>query len=532
MKLKKDSFLKGAFIASLGVFISKILGLIYIIPFNKAVGTKGMALYGYAYTIYNVFLGISSVGIPIAMSKITSEYNAKAYVDTKRRIFFLGSRLLTILGIISFFILMVGAPWFAKLIIGNAIGGNTVEEITQVIRTISFAILVVPFMSTLRGYFQGHKFIKPTGVSQVLEQIVRVGIIIIGSIFGAKAFNLSTFEIVKVSLAAATIGAIVSLIYLLIVKKENDRLFNEKSLVEEEEKSDKELMLQLVFYASPIIILEIFKSFYYSIDTFLLVKKIPEMFQGISIVETEAAFSVINTTGFKLNMIIVALSTGVMVSLVPNLSEALTNKNYKEAEDKINQTLELLLLLSIPMAIGLSFLTPMVWNLFYGKGTIEEKIYAFYVFVSIASIIFSSVAIITQTLNKPKLMLLSVLSGFITKLVLNVPSLYVFNNLGFPPYYGAIFSTIIGYLVCSFICLYYIKKTYRISYGKTLKTLIDVLAGSALMLLALVFLKRFVPFSLNKKTLILLIALYSLVGGGIYFLYVYFTGTFKRVLRK
>ena len=68
-KLKKSSFLEGAFIATVCIFLSKILGIIYVIPFKQIIGDQGGALYGYAYNIYNVFLTISSVGIPFAICR-------------------------------------------------------------------------------------------------------------------------------------------------------------------------------------------------------------------------------------------------------------------------------------------------------------------------------------------------------------------------------------------------------------------------------------------------------------------------------
>ena len=71
--------MKGAFIATFGVVITKIIGILYVIPFYKIIGEQGGALYGYAYNIYSIFLGISTAGIPLAISKITSEYNTLGY---------------------------------------------------------------------------------------------------------------------------------------------------------------------------------------------------------------------------------------------------------------------------------------------------------------------------------------------------------------------------------------------------------------------------------------------------------------------
>ena len=77
--MKKNSFMEGAVIATSGIILVKIIGLIYVIPFNSIIGEKGGALYGYAYNIYMLFLSISSAGFPFAISKLTSKYNTLRY---------------------------------------------------------------------------------------------------------------------------------------------------------------------------------------------------------------------------------------------------------------------------------------------------------------------------------------------------------------------------------------------------------------------------------------------------------------------
>ena len=189
--MKKNNFIQGAFIATFGIVMTKIIGILYVIPFYQIIGDKGGALYGYAYNIYNIFLNISYAGIPIAMSKITSEYNALGLYEDKKQAFKIGIKIALILSVISFLILFIFAPFISYLIIGNVDGGNTREEIALVIRIISTAMLIVPVLSIYRGYFQGHKYIKPTSISQIIEQIFRVIVILGGSYLALKVFNLS-----------------------------------------------------------------------------------------------------------------------------------------------------------------------------------------------------------------------------------------------------------------------------------------------------------------------------------------------------
>ena len=93
-KLKKSNFLEGAFIATFCIIITKILGIVYVIPFYKIIGEQGGTLYGYAYNIYNVFLIISSAGIPLAISKLTSEYNTHKEYDKKARMYKIATNII------------------------------------------------------------------------------------------------------------------------------------------------------------------------------------------------------------------------------------------------------------------------------------------------------------------------------------------------------------------------------------------------------------------------------------------------------
>ena len=92
--MKKNSFLGGAVIATLGIVVTKAIGLLYVIPFYAIIVTQGGALYSYAYSIYAIFLSLSNSGIPVAISKVVSEYNALGYHYTKERAYKISSLVL------------------------------------------------------------------------------------------------------------------------------------------------------------------------------------------------------------------------------------------------------------------------------------------------------------------------------------------------------------------------------------------------------------------------------------------------------
>ena len=229
-ELKENSFLNGAFIATLGIVGSKILGMLYVIPFYAIIGGQGGALYGYAYTIYNLFQSLSCAGIPNAISKIISEYQTLGYYNAKEKAFKLGRRLAIIMGFTIFIILFIFAPSIAKAILGDLKGGNTLEDVTMVVRVIATAILIVPTLSIYRGYLEGHKFITPPSISQVIEQLVRVIVIVLGSFLAINVLNLSLQTGVGIAVFGATAGAIAAYFYLLDKVKSNKKQLHEKTL--------------------------------------------------------------------------------------------------------------------------------------------------------------------------------------------------------------------------------------------------------------------------------------------------------------
>lgn len=516
--MKKNSFMQGAFIATFGIVLSKILGIIYVIPFYAIIGEQGGALYGYAYSIYSIFLGISQAGIPLAISKIVSEYNVLGYYDAKRRTFKLGKKLLSILGIICFLIMFIFARGVATIIIGNVSGGNTIEDVTFVVRVISFAVLVVPFLSIYRGYLQGHKFITPTSISQVLEQIIRVLVIVVGSFLTLKVFNLSLTTTVGVAVFSATIGALSSYFYLLHKTKKNKKVLEKETLkVEEPKITDKEIIEKIIMYAFPFIMIDVFKSLINSVDVFMLVRVLVNGI-GYTASQAEAIMSVVSTWGQKINMIIAAISTGLMVSLIPHLTASFVKKDMTDVKKKINQTLQWLLFFVIPMTFGLSILAKPVWIIFYGVSEFGPSVYQYYVFVALATTLFTASVTILQILKEYKQVFICLLVGLFTNALLNIPLLYAFDYIGLPAYYGSTTSTILGYFACSYLALHYVNKKYKVSYEDTIKKVLNIVITTLVMVIVLLVFKYLIPFNSTSRVVsILYVLFFSLVGICIYF---------------
>lgn len=532
-KLRKSSFVKGAFIATLGIVLTKILGIIYVIPFHAIIGERGGALYGYAYTIYVLFMSLSSAGIPLAISKIVSEYQTLGYYGAKKRAFMIGKRIALLLGFICFFLLMLFAPWIATAVLGDLTGGNTIEDVTFVIRVIGTAILIVPLLSIYRGYFEGHRFMEPPSYSQVLEQFVRVLVIVLGSFMAIKVLDLSLTSAVGIAVFGATAGAIASYLYLVVKKKQNQSKFNEKiRSVNEPIITNKQIFKKIVVYAIPFILIDVFKSLYNYVDMVTVVKGLVNI-AHFSVVDAESVMSMLSTWSAKFNMIVLAVSTGIIVSLIPTLTQSFVKKDTDDINHKVNQALSILLFFTLPMTLGISFLSEAIWTLFYGASEYGPNVLSYYIFVGFMIGLFTSTVSIVQVLKDYKTVIISLLVGVVLKTLLNNNLMIAFYKMGLPAYYGVITASLVGYFVSFIICIVSLSKKYHIHYENFIKNMIDVICGSMAMIIVFFILKFFFPISsISRWINIFIILFYVLAGIVVYFVYAYKFKVFNHIFGK
>ena len=441
--MKKNSFVEGAVISTIGIVLCKILGIIYVIPFRAIIGTQGAILYSYAYTIYAVFASLSSTGIPSAMAKAVSEYNTLGYYDAQERAYKIGKYIIVILGLICFITLFLFAPQISYLIIGDIEGGNSIEDITFVIRVISTALLFIPILSVSKGYVQGHRMMTVPAIANVIEQLVRVIVIVGGSYLTLKVFNLSITTTVGVATFGATAGALVAYLYIInkINKNREELKRNEKPKKEELKLTNKVIFKRIVLYSLPFILIEFIRSIYNTVDVFTVVKGLVGL--GYDVNTAENILSIVTTWGSKLNMIILAVTFGLTMSIIPNIVRSATLKDYKDVSVKINQSLKIILYTALPMTLGIWFLSSSVWTIFYGYDSLSVDVFSFYILQSIINSFFYVLVDTTNALDKPKIALGTLFGSFILKAILNVPMMHFMKFIGIEAYYGTIVTTML-----------------------------------------------------------------------------------------
>ena len=523
--LKKNTFIQGTLIASISMIFIKVIGAIYVVPFYAIIGESGGTLYSYAYSIYNLFLNISTAGVPIAMSMIISEYLTLNMYDAKERAYKIGKKMIFALSFVAFLIVFLGSSLLAKFILSDVTGGHTIKEVSLVIKAIAPCLLIIPFLSVLRGYMQGHKFISPTSFAQVIEQVVRILIVIFGALI-AKQFFSEISPVVAIALTGTFFGGLISYLYLRKKVKDNKKEF---PLSEKRDGvKDKTIAKKILAYCLPIVLISITDNIYTLVDIKLIIKGLNMI--GYDAMSAEIISGVVSTWAPKICSIIMTISLALTTNIIPHVTSNFIKKDYKGVNYRVNQAMSTILIITVPMSLLLLMLSGEAYYLFYGSsnyGSLILKASAIsHTFLGIWTVLSSSL----QGMQKFKVIYKNSFIGIITNALLDIPLILLFNKIGVSPYIATVVATSVGYTTSIILSLRYLKKTMRFEYDKTFNILKKIILPCICMILPIIVGKQLITYNITTLTSFITLGVYGLIGMLIYLFMTYKNNSLQEVL--
>ena len=523
--MKENTFIQGAMVSSALFIIIKILGALYVIPFYKIIGEHGGTLYSYAYNIYNLFLNISTAGIPIAMSMIISEYLALEMFDAKQRAKKVATKAIAVLAIVSFLIVFFGSELFARFLLSDATGGHSVSEVSNVIKMTSLCLLIIPFLSVLRGYLQGYKFITVTSFSQVIEQIVRIIVVLAGSFVAIKILDSSIEVGVCVALSGAFFGGLIAYLYLKL-KMKNQGLEFEK-IDKKDDISDSRILKKIIGYCIPIIMISVIDNIYNLVDIRLIVKGLNLI--GYEAMESQTISGIVATWAPKICSIIIAISLSLTTNIIPHITTSYIKNDHDGVNHRINQAISTMIMITVPMVTLLFLLSKESYSIFYGESKYGTLILAFsaisHMLLGISSV-FNS---ILQSMKKFKMIYINTITGLLCNTLLDIPVIILLDKQGLPPYIGTIIATCIGYIVSITIVVFYLKKEMGFHFRDTLKLIRKMLLPTVTTVLLLVGLKYLIVLGDGRLMSFIGLALFGGVGALVFLFIAYKNGAINTV---
>ncbi|KYG26653.1 polysaccharide biosynthesis protein [Alkalihalobacillus trypoxylicola] len=475
-----SKLLRGTFILTAATLLSKILGFLYIIPFSHLVGATGIKLYQFGYIPYTVMLSLATAGIPLAVSKFVSKYQALEDYHTGYRLFRSGLLLMTASGLVAFLLLFLLAPVMAPYISPESKAGKGVyslEDIVFTIRMVSVALLVVPLMAIIRGYFQGFQSMGPTSVSQVIEQIVRICFILAAAFLIMNVGSNNLVLAVGFATLGAFIGAIGGLAVLIYYW-----LKRRRGILEQVERSKvrhdislKEMYKEIIIYALPLSFVGLAIPLFQFIDLF----SVEAGLNAINSPNTDAFFGILTGTVHKVVLIPMALATALSITLVPTITRSFTNRDHETLQKQITQTYQIILFISIPAAIGMFVLGDSIYISLYGfdHEVLGGAILSIYGPITILFSIFAVTSAILQGMNRQKTAVLALIVGLMIKMLTNYWFIITFGE------YGAIISSYLGFGIAIAINVWGIGHYANFRYGFIVKRLLLMSIFSIIMLI-------------------------------------------------
>jgi len=466
MSKTQKSFISGAVILAAGSLIAKFMGMFFKIPVTNILGEYGYGLYEYAYPIYNTCLAISTTGLPIAVSKMVSEKMSTEDYFSAYHVFGVSIKAITILGAVISLAMFLSANTIIRIC-------GWPQDAYYSIVSLSIAPFFVSMVSTYRGFFQGMQRMTPSSVSQIWDQIGRVG-------FGLLlAYTLTNAFGVAYGAAGATFGAtagsIFSFVYLAVsfirMKRKDQPLIRQTSQGRNPENA-KAILKGIIIMAIPVIL----GSFVNTIMDLINGITIPNIFTslGYTSQETTNIFGRLGASNTLTNVPLV-LGSSLSASIVPFISRAIAAKESKEVIKKQTAlALRTSFYVSLPCAVGLSVLAGPIFDLIFpnvdGAGLMRYS-----ALVGIFTIGASNLQAILQGSGHFYKALVAIIVAAVVKIVSNL----VFVAVPELNIYGAILATMLSTVVLFGLNLIMVKK--YVGVGKCLMSIIKTVISSVLM---------------------------------------------------
>jgi O-antigen/teichoic acid export membrane protein len=518
----KKKLLAGTFWLSLFNMICKILGFVYLIPWLKFMGTiqdqqTAQALYNVAYLPYALFLSLGTAGFPSGIAKKIAELNSERNKGQIKELFQSGLAVMEVIGIISALLMFIFAPVLSKIspIVDHAAG-------TTAIRSLCFSLLLIPILSALRGYFQGLSLSFPFGISQLVEQLVRVIVILVGTYLIRVRFSGSILSAVVLSTFASCIGGLSAIVYLLLVGKNRNMLrfkyfsFSPlKSL-----KTTKHLAIDIIKESLPFVYVGSAISILQLIDQFSLKALYSLFYPRNSLDELQTLYTLASANPNKLAPILLAIIGSITISSLPLLSII---KSKTELLTGISQILRLTITFLVPASIGMIILSVPLNSLFFGYN-LNGSMYLVATIISTSILgIFTVVLSILQALNFHKNAMRFTSLAILLKILIQTPCLYLFKG------FGLSIATIISSVFTTIIAYHFIVRQlgiHPIAHNRNyyLKVFQSTVVMTALSLIAFKFISSISVFESTAQLVILIFTVGCL--GGLTFVLILFRQKF------
>ena len=517
MAKKNDGFIMQAGILAMAGIICRIIGILYRSPLAAVIGDEGNGYYGSAYNIYTIILLISSYSIPSAISKVIAGKLALKEYRNAQRIFHCA------------FIYVIAVGGVASLFAFIAAGfpGLLVEEnAANVLRIFAPTIFFSGLLGVLRGYFQAHKTMVQTSVSQILEQILNAVISILAAYLLKQTVidkDLTTQAIYGAMGSALGTGAgvLIALAFMWLVYGMNRKMIARRIKRDKSGNilSYSEIFRIIFFLVTPFILSTFIYNFSTSLDE-TIYRKILKLVKDVDVSQIATWYGIYSGKAVVISNIPIAIASAMSAAMIPSISGKFATGDIKGTRGKVHTAILTTMLIAIPAAVGIGVLAkPVVSFLFPGQTSLDMA--AGLLRALSITVVFYSLSTLTnavlQGIGRVNIPVINAAIALAVQTVVLVPCLW-FTDLNL---YSLAIATIVYSLLMCILNGIAVRKS--LNYKQDILKIFILPAGASAVMGAAAYGTYTGLFSLTESNVVSLISA-VIVGAAVYGVLILKTG--------
>lgn len=466
-KVKKSIVLSGL-VGTGGLFVAKMIGILYAIPFSSILQNVAyQGYYGQAYNIYSYVLNVFTAGFPFAIATMVAKYTVLKDAKTVQLIKRISISMLAVMGFVGMVLMMAFAGLLAPLMVA---GDGAI--MANVLRLLALALFFVPVLSGFRGYYQGLKEMEEFAFSQVFEQIFRVGFLLSVSCLIVYVLHMERRWALYASVLSTSIAAIAGLIQIYHFDLRHKKTIEDQAQQQTTAALQREeLIRELVVLAIPYMVMAILGYSQQIYNAMLLPAGLKMHYQSKEMIDS--IISATTYVGVKMTAIPMVLAPGFTAAIIPHITSALIENNIKLIRKNVVDCLNVVLYIGLPISFCLFvYAAPINYTLFYTDDlATSSMVLSWLTIEAITGTIMPMVTNMMMALRLRQIILRNLIINVVLKGVLMVPLTAIFG------FGGAVIAALIsdGYLIA--VCLYTIAKKYGVNYHSCLVVLVKVAIG-------------------------------------------------------
>ncbi|MFZ5753165.1 MAG: putative polysaccharide biosynthesis protein [Bacillota bacterium] len=488
--MAKHSFLKGAFILVMANGLVKIIGFIYQIIIVRIIGTEGVGVFNMVFPLYITAMVITNAGIPLAVSKSVAETNNE---KESQKILGMALTLLILLSTGGSFLLILFSPFIISKLYAD-------PRVIPCFLVLISSLLLVAVSSGFRGYFQGTQDMRPTALTQLVEQVVRfitgLSLVIILVPYGL------TWAAVGLA-GGIFLSEIAGLVYIWHRYRRNvdvSRLIVWPSL---------KVLHKLFSFGIPVTITRLVITLCMAVEASLIPQQL--MKSGFSLSRATSFYGELTGIVFTLISIPSILTFSLATTLVPAIAEAQSRKQANFLSQRTADAIGITLLAGVPSILVLFFWGPALSALLFNvtqAGVLLKIMSCGCIFLYLSQ----TMSGMLQGLGYVKIIFLTTLLGGLIR----ISGIYYFGAQPDMAETAIALSYILSYVITCFINLCVVKNKTKFTLNHTLYVRLFL---SSMILIFLLF--TFAP--MIEQNLMVLLTL-SFLFTGIFYLVMFLTG--------